>query len=75
MRRLPRNPDHGTIIPKLKGYKDLGWQRYDYPEVKASEEAGHETREEDNSLHLYRCTDVLTICDEGKWFYHIDMSD
>lgn len=77
-----RNPDAGKFqLPK--GYKDLGWQV-----TRANEqlnqccEKGHNDRrnekhwrEFDNSLYKFRCTDVVTICDECKIVFHTDMSD
>jgi len=75
-RREPdRNPDHVHQF-YIPGYKDLGWQKNgDEPELIACREAGHKTREHDNSLFRYRATDVITICDECKHLYHTDMSD
>jgi hypothetical protein len=74
--KLQRNPKSETWqLPQ--GYKDLGWQLHsdNSKEIKKCMEAGHKIREFDNSLYLYRCTNVIKICDECKIVWHIDMSD
>ena len=69
-----RNPNAGRFsLPG--GYTDLGWYQYKHEKVVACSEAKHRKREFDNSLYLCRCTDVITICDECKYVYHVDMSD
>lgn len=73
-----RNPNAGRFqLPE--GYEDLGWQLYDrhpsWPKVQSCMHAGHKRREFDNSTYKYRCTDVITICDECKHVFHTDMSD
>jgi hypothetical protein len=75
-RIMERNPNHGKFV-RPDGYIDLGWQLYsgNSQEVKACVDAGHNTKEFDNSLHRFRCTDVITICDECKTIHHTDMSD
>lgn len=79
---LQKNPNAGKWkLPD--GYKDLGWQLHsgNSPELKSCyKELGHsqksgERREFDNSLYLYRCTDVVYICDICKIVHHVDMSD
>lgn len=69
-----RNPNAGRW--KLQpGYTDLGWQLYQHPAQLKCREANHKTHEFDNSLYKFRCTDVVTICDDCKHVYHTDMSD
>lgn len=78
-----RNPNAGKWkLPE--GYKDLGWQlNPDQNEpLKQCIKLGHNNhmnnphwREFDNSLYQYRCTDVVSICDECKIVWHTDMSD
>lgn len=73
--RHERNPNADKFVMPA-GYKDLGWQLMpDTPEKVACRAAGHKTREFDNSLYRYRCTNVITICDECKYVHHTDMSD
>lgn len=71
-----RNPNAGKWeLPN--GYTDIGWQKNfitGSPEKKCLD-LGHKRREFDNSLFKYRCTDVVTICDECKIVWHTDMSD
>lgn len=71
-----RNPKAGTYI-KPSDYIDLGWQLHtgNSVEVKKCHDLSHKRAEFDNSLFLYRCTDVIYICDICKNIYHIDMSD
>ena len=57
------------------GYRDLGWQFQPDFEIVKCREAKHNHREFDNSLYMHRSTDVVTICDECKIAWHIDMSD
>ena len=57
------------------GYTDLGWYQYKHPKRVACLEAQHKSHEFDNSLYRFRCTDVITICDECKYVFHVDMSD
>jgi hypothetical protein len=58
------------------GYRDIGWQvGLENPDKKKCYEAKHQLREFDNSLYLYRCTDVVKICDICKIVDHTDMSD
>ena len=76
--RLQRNPNAGKfVLPE--GYEDLGWQLHSghssWPHIMKCHELKHKKREFDNSLYRYRCTDVVTICDECKHVYHTDMSD
>lgn len=70
-----RNPNAGKfVLPE--GFKDIGWQlRGNEPELVECRSKSHKTREFDNSQFQYRCTDVVTICDECKYVYHTDMSD
>jgi hypothetical protein len=70
-----RNPRGNTYrIPA--GYNDLGWQLSIHnPQVQECHDSGHKRTEFDNSLFLYRCTDVISICDTCKNIYHTDMSD
>lgn len=73
--RAERNPNCDKFV-KPDGYTDLGWQiDPNRPERVACRNAKHRTREFDNSLFKFRCTDVITICDECKHVYHTDMSD
>lgn len=75
MMNCPPNPN-ACKFQKPDGYRDLGWQLSgDNPDLLACLAAGHKRREFDNSLRLWRCTDVVTICDECKFVYHTDMSD
>ena len=71
----PSNPNHVDNF-SIPSYKDLGWQ-LDYlnPVLVKCREAGHKTREHDNSFFLLRGTDVIYICDECKYIHHTDMSD
>lgn len=71
-----RNPKHGKF-EKPEGYNDLGWQLHsgNSEEVKRHIDEKHQSREYDNSLYMYRCTDVITICDQCKAIWHTDMSD
>ena len=72
--RRERNPNAGKfVLPK--GYTDVGWQMKGIKATEACRAANHKTREFDNSLFRYRCTDVVTICDECKTVRHTDMSD
>jgi hypothetical protein len=73
--RAERNPNADTWrLPA--GYSDLGWQlTRDHAALKACREAGHKRHEFDNSLYRYRCTDVVSTCDECKNVFHTDMSD
>jgi hypothetical protein len=77
-RRLERNPKAGTFV-KPAGYEDIGGQLHpghpSWDRVQACRDAGHPRREFDNSTFRFRCTDVITICDECKYIYHTDMSD
>ena len=80
---LKKNPKAGTwVLPA--GYRDLGWQRnyVNCEEIANCVILGHNNhrndnhwREFDNSVYLYRCTDVIKICDVCKIVWHIDMSD
>ena len=72
----PLNPK-GNTYQMPNRYVDLGWQltSQNNDEVKRCHELGHKRKEFDNSLRLYRSTDVISICDECKNIYHIDMSD
>jgi hypothetical protein len=73
--RLERNPNYGNFH-QTPGSKDLGWQLSGTEkELVTCRQSGHKTREFDNSHYKFRCTDVITICDECKYFYHTDMSD
>lgn len=73
--RLERNPKANTFVMPA-GYTDLGWQiPADHPQTTACRAAKHATKEFDNSLYRYRCTDVITICDDCKYVHHTDMSD
>ncbi len=73
--KCPPNPNAGKFV-QPEGYVMLGWQiSGDRPELKACMDSNHKTREFDNSGYLWRCTDVVTICDECKYVYHTDMSD
>ena len=74
-----RNPQHGTFkLPEE--YKDLGWQLHEDNNMEIAicakvKHHAHNWRKFDNSLYLHRCTDIITICDECKIFWHTDMSD
>lgn len=63
------------------GYKDLGWQLHsgNSEEIKKCFENGHNAEKKlrhfDNSLFRFKCTDYITICDECKIIWHVDMSD
>ncbi len=73
---MERNPQRGTLqLPP--GYRDLGWQLHsgNCEEVRLCREAGHKTREFDNSIYLFHGDDHIVICDECKTIYHIDSSD
>lgn len=72
--RAQPNPTAGKFV-KPDGYDDLGWQVWQHPKQIACRDAKHRTHEFDNSLFKFRCTDVVTICDECKYVYHTDMSD
>ena len=73
--RAERNPNADKFMQPT-GYTNLGWQLMgNDTRLAACRAAGHKTREFDNSLYRYRCTDVVTICDECKHVYHTDMSD
>lgn len=74
MRLIP-NPNYKRFkIPE--GFRDIGWQiTLDNQDFKKCFDLKHNRREFDNSMHLYRCTDVITICDECKFVFHTDMSD
>lgn len=75
MIKCPSNPNANKFIPP-DGYKNIGWQiRGTEPEVVLCRELKHKTKEFDNSNFMMRCTDIVTICDECKYFYHTDMSD
>ena len=78
MVKRERNPK-GETFQRPAGYTDLGWQLCTehpaWPVVQACKEAGHKRKEFDNSLFRFRCTDVITICDECRYIYHTDMSD
>ena len=78
--KCPPNPNANKFVPP-EGYTDIGWQ-VDINNVprKKCYELGHTMRdgqhkEFDNSLVLYRCTDVITICSACKIYWHADMSD
>jgi len=73
---MERNPNHGTFVLPT-GYRDLGWQLYagNSEDVKRCQEAGHKTRDFDNSIWLFHGDDRITICDKCKTVYHIDSSD
>lgn len=76
MSRHQRNPNANKfVLPQ--GYKDLGWQLHSGNSeiVKEIYDNNLKVREFDNSLYMYRCTDVVKICDEKKVVWHIDMSD
>lgn len=75
MARMERNPNANKFVMP-SGYTDLGWQVTASNCEKAAEcqAAKHKTKEFDNSLYRFRCTDVITICDTCKTVYHIDMS-
>lgn len=77
--RLQRNPNHKANFT-IEGYDDLGWYQYEHPRVLACRELGHsmkdgQIRSISNSLYMHRGTDEITVCDECKYFYHVDMSD
>lgn len=74
MRNVQHNPN-ANQFRRPAGYTDLGFNPCNSPEVKACRDKGHKIREFDNSLYLYRCTDVVNICDECKMVWHIDCSD
>lgn len=70
-----RNPNAAKFV-KPDGFRDLGWQLApSTPELVTCRTEKHRTREFDNSLFRFRCTDVVTICDDCKTVYHTDMSD
>jgi hypothetical protein len=70
-----RNPQYDKFLMP-SGYADLGWQlSNDHPAEITCRAAGHKIREFDNSMFKFRCTDVITICDECKYVHHTDMSD
>jgi hypothetical protein len=69
------NPNYKKFIIPVE-YTDLGWQiSLENQTYKNCYDLKHTRREFDNSMYLYRCTDVITICDECKFIFHIDMSD
>ena len=80
MKNTPRNPNANKFV-LTTDYKDIGWQiSLDNEDKKKCHELGHSIKdgqmhEFDNSLFLWRCTDVITICDVCKIVYHTDMSD
>lgn len=74
MKKIPNPNGNKFVLPK--GYTDLGWQLdFNASELKKCREAGHIRREFDNSKYLYRCNDVVYICDQCKNVHHVDMSD
>lgn len=74
--RHQRNPDANKFVAPA-GYENIGWQMTmeGNEKFKHCVEAKHKRREFDNSLYMYRCTDLVTLCDECKIIYHTDMSD
>lgn len=73
---LSRNPKHKspftyerTLDNLTIPYKDMGWLNSG---VKA---CSHDKEDVDNSLYLWRGTDMIYICHECKAFWHVDMSD
>ena len=76
MSRMERNPTANRFVSPA-GYIDLGWQVHagNCDKVAKCQELKHKIKEFDNSLYRFRCTDVITICDECKTVYHINMSD
>lgn len=74
MKKTPNPNGNKFVLPK--GYTDLGWQLdFNASELKKCREAGHIRRKFDNSKYLYRCNDVVYICDQCKNVHHVDMSD
>lgn len=73
-----RNPNYNTWkFKKPMGYKDLGHAGFMDKENAQLAKAAHidgKIREYDNSMYLYRCTDVIQISDKYKVFWHVDMS-
>jgi hypothetical protein len=76
----PRNPNANKfVLPS--GYRDIGWQvSLENPDKRKCYESGHTMKdgqitEFDNSLHMYRCTDVVRLCSVCKIADHTDMSD
>ena len=61
------------IIPRLKKIENE--KNFNASELKKCREAGHIRRKFDNSKYLYRCNDVVYICDQCKNVHHVDMSD
>lgn len=81
MSKLITNPNANKFILPI-GYFDLGWQitTANSPEKMLCFNLDHnrnsgEIKEFDNSLYMYRCTDVVTLCSVCKIAYHTDMSD
>jgi len=80
MGKLIKNPQYNKfILPK--GYRDIGWQ-VDINNFykKKCVDNGHSIQngqltEFDNSLYLWRCTDIITSCCICKIVNHTDMSD
>ena len=80
MKEKPRNPNANKFVLPA-GYRDIGWQvNLDNPDKKKCHEAGHTMKdgqitEFDNSLFMWRCTDVVLLCSVCKIADHTDMSD
>jgi len=78
--KCPPNPNYNKFV-KPDGYKDIGWQvNLDNLDKKKCYESGHNMKdgqitEFDNSLFLWRCTDVIRLCSVCKIVDHTDMSD
>ena len=69
MKKIPNPNGNKFVLPK--GYTDLGWQLdFNASELKKCREAGHIRRKFDNSKYLYRCNDVVYICDQCKNVHH-----
>ena len=72
---LYKNPNAGKF-QRPEGYRDIGWQMSENnKEYMACINAKHKRREFDNSSYQSHCTNMITICDECKIFWHTDMSD
>lgn len=80
MIKCPPNPNANKfVIPD--GFRDIGWRvGLENADKKKCYDAGHSIKdgqifEFDNSLFLYRCTDVVRTCLICEIVDHTDMSD
>ena len=79
--KFPSNPNYVRNFA-IEGYTDLnycnGWDHSEETKPDSYKKCRiqkHKIRECDNSYSLNRGTDIISICDECKIFWHTDMSD